>query len=273
MVVEAERPARSGSRSSAGCCGAPSTTSRRSTASTLTVRAGQTARRRRRERLGQDHARPGAAAADLVAKGRSRFDGQRHPGLALRASCGRCAARCRSSSRTPTARCQPAHVGRPDRRRRAGRARARAGAATSASMVAEALDEVGLDPAMPRPLPARVLRRPAPAHRDRPRHGAEAASSSCSTSRPRRSTCRCRRRSSTCCATCSAGTRPRLSVHQPRPEGGPRAGQRGDRDAQRQGGRAGRGRGDLRRAEADYTRALMEAAFGTPGGDRARGLP
>ncbi len=39
-----------------------------------------------------------------------------------------------------------------------------------------------------RALPARILRRPAPAHRHRPRPGAEAAGLSCSTSRPRRST-------------------------------------------------------------------------------------
>ncbi len=39
-----------------------------------------------------------------------------------------------------------------------------------------------------RPLSARVLRRPAPAHRHRPRHGARAQASSCSTSRPARST-------------------------------------------------------------------------------------
>jgi microcin C transport system ATP-binding protein len=41
-------------------------------------------------------------------------------------------------------------------------------------VIDQALREVGLDPE-PRPLPARILRRPAPAHRDRPRPGPEAA--------------------------------------------------------------------------------------------------
>ena len=52
-------------------------------------------------------------------------------------------------------------------------------------------------PARPRarPLPARVLRRPAPAHRHRPRPGAAARSSWCATNRCRRWMSRCRRRS------------------------------------------------------------------------------
>ena len=55
-------------------------------------------------------------------------------------------------------------------------------------------------------LPARVLRRPAPAHRHRPRAGPAARASSSATSRSRRSTSRSRRRSSTCCTTCSASS-------------------------------------------------------------------
>jgi peptide/nickel transport system ATP-binding protein len=47
-------------------------------------------------------------------------------------------------------------------------------------------------------LSARVLRRPAPAHRHRPRAGRAAGTDRSATSRPRRSTSRCRRRSSTC---------------------------------------------------------------------------
>ena len=61
----------------------------------------------------------------------------------------------------------PAHVGRADRRR--GARRARLGRATSATGSPAILREVGLDPAIDAPLPARVLRRPAPAHRHRPR--------------------------------------------------------------------------------------------------------
>ena len=52
------------------------------------------------------------------------------------------------------------------------------------------------------PLPAPVLRRPAPAHRHRPRDLASTRASSSRTSRSRRSTSRSRRRSSTCCRTC-----------------------------------------------------------------------
>ena len=47
-----------------------------------------------------------------------------------------------------------------------------------------------------RKISARVLRRPAPAHRDRARARLASRNSSCATSRPRRSTSRCRRRSS-----------------------------------------------------------------------------
>ena len=41
-VVETERARASGSRSSAGCCAAPSATSRRSTSATVAIRAGET---------------------------------------------------------------------------------------------------------------------------------------------------------------------------------------------------------------------------------------
>jgi microcin C transport system ATP-binding protein len=63
---------------------------------------GRDARRRRRIRLGQDDARPGAPAADLVG-GPDRLPRQAIEGSASR-RCGRCGARCRSCSRTPTAR-------------------------------------------------------------------------------------------------------------------------------------------------------------------------
>ena len=60
-----------------------------------------------------------------------------------------------------------------------------ADAAEREAMIVEALEEVGIDPASRHRYPARILRRPAPAGRDRPGHGPEAANSSCSTSRPR----------------------------------------------------------------------------------------
>ena len=79
------------------------------------------------------------------------------------------------------------------------------------------MERVGPQPRALQPLPARVLRRPAPAHRHRPgpRPAAEAASSA--TSRSRRSTCRSRRRSSTCSRTCRTSSGPRLRLHRPRP--------------------------------------------------------
>ena len=52
------------------------------------------------------------------------------------------------------------------------------------------------------PLPARVLRRAAPAHRHRPRARRSTPSCSCSTSRSPRSTCRSRPAWSTCSRTC-----------------------------------------------------------------------
>ena len=57
-----------------------------------------------------------------------------------------------------------------------------------------------------RALPARVLRRPAPADRNRARAGRRPRASWCSTSRSPRSTSRSRRRSSTCCRTCRSGS-------------------------------------------------------------------
>ncbi len=67
---------------------------------------------------------------------------------------------------------------------------------------------VGLDPSVKRPLPAPVLRRPAPAHRHRAGARGEAANSSSATSPSPRSTCRSRRR----CSTCSCELRHELGL-------------------------------------------------------------
>ena len=69
--------------------------------------------------------------------------------------------------------------------------------------VQELLEVVGLNPEHYNRYPQRVLRRSAPAHRHRPRARPAARSCSSPTSRCPRSTCRSRRRSSTCCRTCS----------------------------------------------------------------------
>ena len=62
------------------------------------------------------------------------------------------------------------------------------------------------EPGALQPVPRRVLRRPAAAHRRGPGAGAAARSCSSATSRSRRSTCRSRRRSSTCSRTCSTSS-------------------------------------------------------------------
>ena len=64
----------------------------------------------------------------------------------------------------------------------------------------------GPAPEHAQPLSARVLRRPAPAHRHRPRAGGQSRADRAATSRCRRSTSRSRRRSSTCCRTCSSAS-------------------------------------------------------------------
>ena len=69
--------------------------------------------------------------------------------------------------------------------------------------IAALLERVGLEPRTCLALPARILRRPAPARRRRPRAGGGAATSWCWTSRSRRSTSRCARRSSTCWWSCA----------------------------------------------------------------------
>ena len=129
----------------------------------LEVRAGRDARPRRRVGLRQVDARalPRAPArADCRAASSSRAGTSRS---STGARCGRCAARCRWSSRIPYGVAQPAQArGRADRRPARDprpvaprRQAARAGADGRRRPRARALQ----------PLSARVLGRPAPAHR------------------------------------------------------------------------------------------------------------
>ena len=99
-----------------------------------------------------------------------------------------------------------AHDGGRDRHR--GAARARAGISAQGARPARRAGLRGgaARSGLAQPLSARILRRPAPAHRHRARHDPASRSSWCSTSRPRRSTARCRSRSSSCCATCRRRT-------------------------------------------------------------------
>ena len=69
-------------------------------------------------------------------------------------------------------------------------------------------NRVGLDPTLMRRYPAPVLRRPARAHRHRARAGGASPSSWSATNRSRRSTCRSRRR----CSTCSCELRGALNL-------------------------------------------------------------
>ena len=126
------------------------------------------------------------------------------------------------------------------------------GPAGRRAMVAAILEEVGLDPEGPGPLPARVLRRPAPAHLDRPRHGPAPA-----LRRPRRADLGARHvgpgPDHRPAARPAAPPRPRLPVHQPRPARDPRHEPRGRGDEGRRGGRARADRAHLRGASGTPT--------------------
>ena len=68
----------------------------------------------------------------------------------------------------------------------------------------ELLQAVGLNAAHAQRYPARIQRRPTPAHRHRARARGRARTSSCATNPSARSTSPCRRRSSICSWTCSS---------------------------------------------------------------------
>ena len=123
----------------------------------------------------------------------------------------------------------------------------RLNAAQRREAVARALADTGLDPATHGPLPARILRRPAPAHRHRAGDGARSQ-----VRRARRADLGARhvgagadRRS---LARFAKAALARLSLHFARPEGGARAGERDHRHAARRGGRERLGARNLRRA-------------------------
>ena len=120
-------------------------------------------RRRRRVGLRQDHPRARHHAADLV-RGPHRLPRPGHPGLeAPRAPPP--APRHADGVPGPLRLALPAHVGRPDRRRGPRRPRPRRRGRPRRRDPRRGRPR----PRHRRPLPARVLRRPAPAHRHRPR--------------------------------------------------------------------------------------------------------
>ena len=119
-----------------------------------------------------------------------------------------------------------------------------------------------------RPLPARVLRRPAPAHRHRPRARARTRSCWSATSRSRRSTCRCARRSSTCSRDLQRELGLALPVHLARPVGGAphRRPRRGDVSRPHRGDRRSRIAVD-RAAPSLHAGADLGRAAARPGAD------
>ena len=160
----------------AACCGARSATSRRSTASRSTCAPATPWAWSARAAPARPTLGMALLRLDLAAEGRIRLPRQAITSKALtsRRSCVRCAARCRSCSRIPSA--------RSARGFRSARSSKRAckvhglGSRPRTSAIRRDLPGAGRRsawrPDMPTPLPARVLRRPAPAHRHRPRVGA-----------------------------------------------------------------------------------------------------
>ena len=160
------------------------------------------ARSRRRVGLRQVDHRPAAAAADRAERGRGAVRGGRHRGALETRDAPDAqphADRVPGSVRFA----QSAADGRRDRdggvRDPRGRIAIRAMAPRGRNDRPGAAATLG-DAA----LPARILRRPAAAHRHRTRARAAAILHRVRRSRSRRSTSRCRRRSSTCCRICSA---------------------------------------------------------------------
>jgi ABC-type dipeptide/oligopeptide/nickel transport system ATPase component len=146
------------------------------------------------------------------------------------------------------------HDGGADRRRGPGAAPARAQRGSARGQGAGDAGRSGPVGAQRRarrllPLPSRVLRRPAPAHRDRPCRGARARDPGA-----RRTHIGAGRVGAAAGAgpagRAAAAARPELRVHQPRPGRHPRDGAPGDGDEGRAGGRGGRGAGAVRCAPA-----------------------
>ena len=147
---------------------------------------------------------------------------------------------------------EPRPVDPRDHRRATGRARREATAPDAGQPSCSSM--VGLRPVVRPALPARVLRRPAPADRHRPRAGARIRRCSCSTSRCRRSTSASRPRSSTCLMDLQRRARGRLPVHRPRPLGGAPHRRPAGRDVHRQDRRDRPRRRDLRARRLTRTR-------------------
>ena len=130
------------------------------------------------------------------------FEGRDITHLSERAAARGCGAACRSSSRTRSPRSTRGTVGRAHRGEPLRSTAATAGGAAHRGR--RDARAGGPDPPALRPLPARVLRRPAPAHQRSPARSRSSPARRLRRARVARSTSRCRRRSSTCSRTCSA---------------------------------------------------------------------
>ena len=125
------------------------------------------ARPRRRVGLRQDHGRPPAAAAHRADGGHDPLRRHRHHEAPGR---GPQALPAADADHLPGPVLEPRPADADRRQHRRGPAHPRPRDARRAARQGRADDGPGRPPAVPRaPLPARVLRRPAPAHRDRPR--------------------------------------------------------------------------------------------------------
>ena len=189
----------------AACCAARWTTSRRWTASSVTVREGQTVGVVGESGSGKTTL--GLALLRLLrSDGPDPVPGPGAPGPRLARAA---AAPPGDADRLPgslrLALARGMSVGQIVEEGLAS-TRIAASAAEREALIDEALAEVGLDPPSRRPLSARVLRRPAAARRDRPRARAEAAAD-----RPRRADLGARpvrpgADRSTSCASCRRAT-------------------------------------------------------------------
>ena len=158
-----------------------------------------------RKRLGQDHPRAGLAASGHAAAGTIQFDGREIQGLGGR-QLRPLRREIQMVFQDPYGALSPRLtlaqiVGEGLQVHRLG-----ATASEHARLIDSALRRSRSRPPHARSLPPRVLGRPASAHRDRARHGADSRASWCSTSPPLPSTCPFRPRSWTCSASCNAGT-------------------------------------------------------------------
>ena len=160
----------------------------------------------RRIRLRQDHDRPRPAAPGSTAQGAIRFEGQDIQALDRRRAAPAAPAHADRLPGPLSARSRPRlsageiigeglAVHEPGLSRAERDARGRRGAGGGRALARH-----------DGPLPARVQRRPAPAHRHRPRPGAEAAPGRAGRADQRARRLASRRRSWSCCATCRRGT-------------------------------------------------------------------